>query len=626
MNPHTDLIALLEERGIVDRSQSLSVRAELLKPGSSIEGVLAKVGAPLEEVLRVKGDYYGVPTWGLGQKSIPSEVLSYVPEESARHYKFVPIGIEDGVLEIGVTDPNNLEGRDALTFISAKVGMPYKVFLISERDYATLLAQYKGLSGEVDKALSELNMESSSTSAKAEAKKQNILSEEEQVTETSVGETTGDAPITKIVATILRHAFEQRASDIHVEPLVDKSRVRFRVDGKLATNITLPPGVHSSVVARIKVLSNMRLDEKRKPQDGRFSARVSGIRVDFRVSTFPTYFGEKVVMRILGLTAKEPHLDGLGFSEYDLLRIRNAIKKPYGLILVSGPTGSGKSTSLYAILNEIDRETQNVLSLEDPIEYTIHGVSQSQVHPEIGYTFANGLRTTFRQDPNVIMVGEIRDSETASLAVQAALTGHLVLSTIHTNNAVGIVPRLLDMGVEPYLIPAVLVLGVAQRLVRTLCPGGGVKTPVEGSMKEMLAQKFKDLPEEYNKYFPPLSEVYRIRPTPECPSGFEGRTAVVESFEMNAELEHAILTTQPQDEIYRTVRKNGMFTMEEDAIIKSVHGVIPFEEVNAVGGQYTLDDIPEIEMPLPVILETNGNSIPEGMPIEPIKKEEEIEV
>ncbi len=275
--------------------------------------------------------------------------------------------------------------------------------------------------------------------------------------------------------------------------------MRFRIDGVLITNITLPPKVHSAVVARIKVLSNMKLDEKRKPQDGRFSARVGGNKVDFRVSTFPTYYGEKVVMRILGASNKVLKLEDFGMSKRNLEMVRTAIKKPYGLILISGPTGSGKSTTLYALLNEVDRDKQNVLSLEDPVEYTIPGVSQSQVRPEIGYTFATGLRTTLRQDPNIIMVGEIRDAETANLAVQAALTGHLVLSTIHTNNSVGIVPRLLDMGVEPYLIPPVLILGMAQRLVRTLCPGGGKKMQVDSSMKKMLDAQFTDLPRGIQK-------------------------------------------------------------------------------------------------------------------------------
>ena len=392
------------------------------------------------------------------------------------------------------------------------------------------------------------------------------------------------------MATILRHAAEQRASDIHIEPLVDQTRVRFRIDGVLITNIMLPSKVHGAVVARIKVLSNMHLDEKRKPQDGRFSARVGGDKVDFRVSTFPTYYGEKVVMRILGSAAQELKLDSFGMSVRNLELIRTAIKKPYGLVLISGPTGSGKSTTLYSILNEVDREKQNVLSLEDPVEYTIPGVSQSQVRPEIGYTFANGLRTTLRQDPNIIMVGEIRDAETANLAVQAALTGHLVLSTIHTNNSIGIVARLLDMGVEPYLIPPVLILGMAQRLVRTLCEGGGKKVPVEESMKVMLKDQFADLPPEYQKEVPPLDQIYLKNPTADCPAGTRGRIGVFEMFDMNIELERAILAGKPEDEMYSIVRKNGMLTMKEDAIIKSANGTIPFEEVNTLGGQFELPE------------------------------------
>src|SRR3989344_4587266 len=388
--------------------------------------------------------------------------------------------------------------------------MPYKIFLITETDFERLLGQYKGLSGEVGKALTELETEIiEKTKENPVDSKRNLSVTENDITDTGSESAIEDAPVTKIVATVIRHASEQRASDIHIEPMSDQTRVRFRVDGVLLTNITLPPKVHSSVVARIKVLSNMRLDEKRKPQDGRFSARVGGGKVDFRVSTFPTYYGEKVVMSILGNQTKDWKIDGVGLSERNLGLIRAAIKKPYGLVLTSGPTGSGKSTTLYTLLNEVDRDRQNVLSLEDPVEYTIAGVSQSQVRPEIGYSFANGLRTTLRQDPNIIMVCEIRDSDTANLAVQAALTGHLVLSTIHTNNAVGIVPRLLDMGVEPYLIPPVLILGVAQRLVRTLCPGGGKRIKVEGSMKEIITKEFADLPDKYQKELPDFSEVYR---------------------------------------------------------------------------------------------------------------------
>src|SRR3990167_2216965 len=588
------LLQALSDKGVVDAARRAEVEAELQKPGTTEEAALLKSDVTSADILAVKGEYYGIPTRDLGTATVPFDVLRYVPEESARHYGLVPLGLVDGALEVGVVDPDNLEARDALTFISAKVGMPYKLFLITEADFEKLLTQYKGLSGEVGKALGELDTELTIEAKAMEDKgeKRTVTLEDDLITETEAQAITEDAPVTKIVATVLRHAAEQRASDIHIEPLMDRTRGRFRLDGVLITNITLPPKVHSSVVARIKVLSNMRLDEKRKPQDGRFSARVGGNKVDFRVSTFPTYYGEKVVMRILGASAKVLKIEDFGLSARNLELIRTAIKKPYGLVLISGPTGSGKSTTLYAILNELDREKQNVLSLEDPVEYTIPGVSQSQVRPEIGYTFANGLRTTLRQDTNIIMVGEIRDAETANLAVQAALTGHLVLSTIHTNNSVGIIPRLLDMGVEPYLIPPVLILGVAQRLVRTLYPGGGKKVKVEGSMKEIISKEFADLPDKYQKDLPDFSEVYRVEPTPEYPSGTEGRVACFEVFDMTPELERAILARKSEEELKAIVRSTGMLTMKEYAIIKSAQGQVPFEEVNTLGGEFELDAVP----------------------------------
>jgi type IV pilus assembly protein PilB len=623
-----DFLKFLSDSGVVDRTRLPEIETELRKSGTTLEDVLVKAGVSLAAILKAKGDFYGIPTREIGDKQVPFDILRFVPEESARHYRFAPLGVVDGALEVGITDPDNLEARDALTFISAKVGVPYKIFIITDTDFDHLLTQYKGLSGEVGKALTELDTEIAVETQKAEKqgdKKSTLSFDENEIAETQAEAITEDAPVTKIVATVLRHAAEQRASDIHIEPLADQTRVRFRIDGVLITNITLPPKVHSAVVARIKVLSNMRLDEKRKPQDGRFSARVSGNKVDFRVSTFPTYYGEKVVMRILGASSKVLKLDDFGLSKRNLEMIRTAIKKPYGLVLISGPTGSGKSTSLYAILNEVDREKQNVLSLEDPVEYTIPGVSQSQVRPEIGYTFANGLRTTLRQDPNIIMVGEIRDSETANLAVQAALTGHLVLSTIHTNNAVGIVPRLLDMGVEPYLIPPVLILGMAQRLVRTLCPGGGKKVKVEDSMKEMFTTEFKDIPKEFQKEIPPLDEIYRLEPTPECPSGTRGRIAVFEMFDMNAELEKAILANKSEDEMFSIVRKSGMFTMKEDAIIKASQGVIPFEEVNTLGGEFELDDVAEAT-PAPKVEETSEGDAAEDAPEAPDAAPKEVTV
>lgn len=603
-----DLLELLQQNGTIDADGVSQLRAALAKPGAEEEKTLTGAGVPISEILKVKGAYFGIPTRELGGEPVPFSVLSYIPEESARHYHFVPLAVQDGALEVGITDPDSLEARDALTFISAKIAMPYKLFLISRADFDKLISEYKGLSGEVGRALSDLETQVRQEAEDNPTTTRNISIEEDEVNDTEEAISEG-APVTKIVATVLQHASEQRASDIHIEPMAEQTRVRFRVDGVLITNLTLPSKVHSAVVARVKVLSNMRLDEKRKPQDGRFSARVGDSKIDFRVSTFPTYYGEKVVMRILGSASQELKLESLGITPRDIELIRTAIKKPYGLVLISGPTGSGKSTTLYSILNEVDRERQNVLSLEDPVEYTIPGVSQSQVRPEIGYTFANGLRTTLRQDPNIIMVGEIRDAETANLAVQAALTGHLVLSTIHTNNSIGIIPRLLDMGVEPYLIPPVLILGMAQRLVKTLCPNGGKKVKSDESMREMLAKEFADLPEEYKKQLPSFDEVYRLNPTDDCPSGTSGRVAVIEVFEMNAELERAILENKPEEEMFAVVRKHGMLTMKEDAIIKAAKGVIPFEEVNTLGGQFDLDD--EAEGPIPTSEEAPEESEPE---------------
>jgi len=521
-----------------------------------------------------KGSASSIPTRSLKDIELPGKTLEYIPQESAEHYKIVPIGVRDGVLEVGATDPNDLEARDALNFISSKIAMPYKLFLISEGDFQATLDKYKGLSGEVTKALSELE-----TDLTADIPKETKSDEAKEPTEPNIVE---DAPVTKIVATLLSYASEGKASDIHIEPTHDNIRVRFRVDGQLNTSLILPIKVHSAVVARIKILSNMRLDEKRKPQDGRFSAKIEDRKIDFRVSTFPTYYGEKVVMRILDQSQGLRTLDDMGFSETNLKAIRKVLKRPYGLILITGPTGSGKSTTLYAMLSEVDKEHMNVLSLEDPVEYSIDGVSQSQIHPEIDYTFATGLRTTLRQDPDIIMVGEIRDKETAQLAIQAALTGHLVFSTLHTNNAIGAIPRLIDMGVDPYLIAPTLILTMAQRLVRKLCPGSGTPLPVEDSIKLMIDKQFEDLPLEFKKQLSFGKEVYEIKPTPECLNGISGRVAVIEVLEMDKNIESIILKDPTELSLYKAARAKGMLSMKEDAILKAFQRIVPFEEINTL--------------------------------------------
>lgn len=524
---------------------------------------------------------------------VPYDVLQYVPLESATHYGVVPLSVTDGVLEVGFVDPDNLSAIDALNFISRKTGMPFKSFHISDADFKNVLGMYQGMHGEIDEAVSDFRTEEDEkqrTTLPSESEQDINLTATNEAQSDKLDEMAGlreDAPTIKLVTTILRYAIDGGASDVHIEPVSAGVRVRYRVDGVLRTSVVLPAETHRALVARVKVLSSIRLDEHRKPQDGRFSATIEGRRVDFRVSTFPVYNGEKIVIRILDREEGVLSLEKLGISPRNIALIREAIKQPHGLVLISGPTGSGKSTTLYAMLAEVDREQKNVLSLEDPVEYYMEGVSQSQVRPEIGYTFATGLRSTLRQDPDVILVGEIRDGETAQLAIQAALTGHLVLSTIHTNSAVGTIPRLIDMGVEPYLIPPVLILSLAQRLVRTLCPDAGKPFPVTPSIRSMFEESFATLPAELR---PTIKDtLYEAQRTPTCPSGLRGRMAVMEAMEMRPNIEQIILQSPIESKIWEAARKNGMLTMQEDALLKAFEGTVPYSEVTALGS-LSVDD------------------------------------
>lgn len=523
-----------------------------------------------------------VPTRSLEGVPITYDLLQYVPEEAARHYQFVPIGLKDDVLEIGSLDPLNIQAQDALQFISAKSGLAFKLYQITREDFDKVLENYKDLKAEVGKALGDLEISASSGVLDLEKelnqKRGSIAGDGATPKDTIVEE----APITKIVANILNYATDGNASDVHIEPIAEKVRVRFRVDGELFTSLFLPQNVHDAVVARIKILTNMKLDEKRKPQDGRFSARIEGRQIDFRVSTLPTVYGEKVVLRILDPTKGLKKIENLGLTEKNLEMLRRAIKRPYGMILITGPTGSGKTTTLSAMLNELDRETANVISLEDPVEYNVEGVNQSQVRPEIKYTFASGLRSILRQDPDIIMVGEIRDRETAQLAVQAALTGHLVLSTLHTNSAVGAIPRLIDMGVDPYLIAPTLILTAAQRLVRVLCADGKDPAPVDDSVRLMIEKEMEDLPEKDRRAITIPREIYHAKRSPACPSGTRGRVAAFEMLEMDKDIEHLILNAPNEQELYRLARSKGMYTMKEDAFQKAFAGIIPFEEVHTL--------------------------------------------
>ncbi len=579
-----NVLSILKEKGLIREEDEVSIQDEVRTGGLTIDAVLEKRGIEGPKILEALSSHYNIPSRALPIEPIGRAILEFIPEESARHYRFVPIAEKDGALEVGIVDPDNIEALDALQFISGRVGLPYKLFLIGNNDFNRVMNEYESMKDDVGAALSEF-----------EGSIEEEKDKKEDDTEAG-GEATikPDAPVTKIVATILRYAVEGGASDIHIEPSPEKTRVRFRMDGKLHTSLELPAKVHQAVVARIKILSQLRLDEKRKPQDGRFSANVEKRRIDFRVSTFPTQSGEKVVMRILDRSKSMATLESIGFSPHDLATVKDILKKPYGIILISGPTGSGKSTTLFGMLSSVDRETENVVSLEDPVEYEIEGVAQSQVKPEIGYTFASGLRSILRQDPNVIMVGEIRDKETAQLAIQAALTGHLVFSTIHTNTASGVISRLVDMGVDPYLIAPTLIAAIGQRLVRKLCPGSGEAVPISEGIRANLDKQFADLPAEYRDRIPKFENVYEARPGPDCPNGTRGRLAVFEILRMDKELEHVVLTSPVEEKIYEAARAKGMLTLREDAIIKALDGLIPFDEVNALGGAPLEEETPVV--------------------------------
>ncbi|MFA6408070.1 MAG: GspE/PulE family protein [Candidatus Paceibacterota bacterium] len=585
-----NFLGALVDKGILSAKARAEVEAAVAAKRPLAES-LSEHNVVLADALTTVGTIYGIPARVLGNPPSDQEVLSYIPLESALHYEFVPLTITDGVLEVGVTDPDNIEMIDALQFISGKIGIPYKIVLITKEDFERVIDAYQNLFGEVGKALSEYETtkesgpagESISTGSGSQDKEISLSSEELNLS--GKGEKLKeDAPVTKIVSTILRYAIEGHSSDVHIEPTSTKTRVRFRMDGSLHTSLELPGKVHEAVVARIKILAKLRLDEKRKPQDGRFSATVDKRRIDFRISTFPTEFGEKVVMRILDQSDATATLDSVGLSANDLALVRGMMKAPYGIVLIAGPTGSGKSTTLFAMLSELDREKFNVVSLEDPVEYEIPGVAQSQVRPEIGYTFASGLRSILRQDPDIIMVGEIRDKETAVLAVQAALTGHLVFSTVHTNTAAGAIPRLIDMGVDPFLIAPTLVAVIGQRLVRQLCDGS-TPFPITESLKDFLDREFLDLPEEYRAKLPPFKDFYHATPTQTCPNGTRGRLGVFEILRMNKNLEQIVLKEPVEEKIYAEARANGMITMREDAIMKALEGRIPFEDINSLGGE-----------------------------------------
>jgi len=572
MSNHDEAIAqLLVKKGIFEKEKAEDYLNKAKKLNKKLAEYLIKRNLIKEEEwLKVKAEVLDLPYINLERETVDENVLKQFSEETVRQYKLIPFFMGNKVLKVGLMNPEDHEALEVLRFVGSRRNIKVKSYLISKASYENILRQYQNIKGRVEEALKEI--ETKATQAKVSTKRKTILAEP----------LAAEAPISKIVGVIIRYGVEAKASDIHIEPLENSVKVRFRVDGILHTSLYLEKEVQQSIITRIKILCRLKIDETRIPQDGRFHIKLDERKIDFRVSTLPTANGEKVVLRILDPTVGVYDLEGLGLSGRNLEVVEKAIWSPYGMILSSGPTGSGKTTTLYTILNIINQEAVNIISLEDPIEYFIEGVNQSQVKPDIGYTFSSGLRHILRQDPDIVMVGEIRDSETALLATHAALTGHLLLSTLHTKNAVGIIPRLNDMKVEKYLLPSTLSLGVAQRLGRRLCQDCKQEYEPTADVQEIIQRTLADIPKKEREDIPDRGP-YKLFRAPGCKfchgAGTKGRIGVFEILEMTPELEDLIIAGVTDAKLREEGKRQGMITMFQDAVLKALRGTMSFEEI-----------------------------------------------
>ncbi len=567
------LIQDLYGKGTISEKTLNELSAKIEKTGKTEEEIILENKIISESSLfELKSKFVNVPLMKLDQKDIPLGILELISGAAAINYKMVPLFKKDNVVGIGMVYPENIASQNALRFLSRQENFTSEIYLITFSDLNNVLKQYKTLEIETKKALEELNADN----------KENSSDLEQGLSSLKI---TNEGPVIKMVLVILRHAIEGNASDIHIEPSREKLNIRFRQDGILHLSLFLPLSVHPSIVSRIKILANLKIDESRIPQDGRFSAKINNKDIDFRVATFPILYGEKVEIRVLDPTEGLKPFDKMGFSTRNLEIIQKALKMPYGLIISSGPTGSGKTTTLYGLMRILNQETVNVVTIEDPIEYSIAGVNQSQIRADIGYSFAEGLRQILRQDPNVIMVGEIRDEETASLVINAALTGHIVLSTLHTNSAVGVIPRLIDMGVRSFLIPSTLRVIISQRLIRTLCPKCKRKVEPGEKVKNYILEVLKSLPASVKKEIKitnPLY-VYEARGCDVCNlKGYKGRAGLFEVLSMTDELIDIILKNPVESLILKSAQKQGMLTMLQEGILKVLDGDTTIAEITRV--------------------------------------------
>ncbi|MBI4034738.1 type II/IV secretion system protein [Candidatus Saccharibacteria bacterium] len=577
----------LVETGLLTDIELKNFKAKANRLGQPLFGLLLQTGRVSdEELTKILADINKLPYVNLSKAKIEVETLKLLPRDIAEHYMAVPLGEAQSRLVIAMLDASNIQAVD---FLSSKVGRPLKVYAASESGIRHVIKQYgdSGLETGIATMLSQ-NGESKTEilAATQDGKKGQVIVQ--------------DSPISKALSAIMDYAAKNQASDIHIEPLEKELRVRVRVDGVLKEIMNLPKSNEPALVSRVKILSNLKIDEHRIPQDGQFSIIVDGHPIDLRIAISPTVWGEQVIMRLLDKTAASLKLEDMGYVGRSLRLLRGGLKQPHGMILTSGPTGSGKTTSMYAMIQEIKSDALNIVTLEDPVEYKIAGVNQIQVNPDIGLTFATGLRSILRQDPDVVMVGEIRDKETAQLAVQAALTGHLVFATLHTNNAAGILPRLLDMGIEPFLIASTVHTVSGQRLVRRNVPGGQLyqssrpeTEAIHQTLGSLLPKTEAEVPTiaadlGYSRLPLANQNAYTLAKGlagQDNSNGFRGRMGIYEVFQITEAIQDLILKRATSSAIQRTAQAEGMVTIRQDGYLKVLAGLTTLDEVNRVAAE-----------------------------------------
>jgi type IV pilus assembly protein PilB len=569
-----NIVRFLAQHGKISQEQFQELIAEAQEVNISADRLLeTKKILSEEDVAWAKSQLYNIPIADIYGMVVDRKVLEIIPKDVAENYNVVAFAKEKDILKVAILDPSNFKAREAVEFVARRKNLKVELCTAATTALKNILAQYGGLSAEVEEVVGAVESRFAS------------VGQEKKITgEMDIEKAGQEAPIAKLVSSILKYAVDNQASDIHIEPLLDKTRVRYRLDGILKETALLPGHLHSSIISRIKVMANLKLDETRVPQDGRIRIMAANRKIDLRISVLPLFDKEKVVMRVLDPMRRVFDLKDLGLWGNALEVVNKNLTRPHGLILITGPTGSGKTTTIFAAMKILNQPAVNVVTLEDPIEYFLSGANQSQVKPNIGYTFASGLRSIVRQDPDIIMVGEIRDTETAELSTHAALTGHVVLSTLHTNDSFGAIPRLIDMGIEPFLIASSMNLVIAQRLVRKICPHCAEQVEPSPQIEKSIEQSLKDIKDIDLDYYRDKKtnhlKFYRGRGCSRCNNeGYRGRLAIFEALEITDEMKKIITSGCRIEEVKNEFCRQKMITMLQDGYIKVLRGETTIEEV-----------------------------------------------